>query len=572
MLVRLGVVACLFWLHFAYATTLKIINIVPFGSSSVKILFNQEVKKFKEVSLKNFKSYLELEAILTIPKKHYQFSKQSSITIAQFSPKLARVVISHAPKMTYEVKILKDKLYVSIVEKKPLVRHQMAPKPPKHHALKHPTPKPAPKSIKKEAKEKTPIKHAHSKHAHSPLNERSAKKEIPKKEIPKKEILKKEILKKEILKKEIPKKEILKKEIPKKEILKKEIPKKEIPKKEILKKEILKKEILKKEILKKEIPKKEILKKEIPKKEILKKEIPKKEIPKKEILKKEIPKKEILKKEILKKEILKKEIPKKEILKKEIPKKEAENESKNQVFIAEKNDTFIKTKRKKHKKIVLDAGHGGKDCGAMSANLVCEKDIVLEVVKFLHKELKKRGYSVLLTRDKDIYIDLVGRTELANRKSADLFISVHANSIPKHSTSNAHGIETYFLSTARSERARKVAEQENKDDVNLMDYFSKSLLLNSLNTQRLIVSNKLAIDVQYGMLQSIRKNYPDVVDGGVREGPFWVLAGALMPSILIEIGYNSHAIESKRIQSKPYQKILAKGIADGIDSFFSKND
>ncbi len=435
MLVRLGVVACLFWLHFAYATTLKIINIVPFGSSSVKISFNQEIKKFKEVSLKNFKSYLELEAILTIPKKHYQFSKQSSITIAQFSPKLARVVISHAPKMTYEVKILKDKLYVSIVEKKPLSRHQMAPKPPKHHALKHPTPKPAPKSIKKEAKEikeKTPTKHARSKHTHSQLNERSAKKEIPK--------------------------------------------------------------------------------------------------------------------------------------------KEAENESKNQVFIAEKNDAFIKTKRKKHKKIVLDAGHGGKDCGAMSANLVCEKDIVLEVVKFLHKELKKRGYSVLLTRDKDIYIDLVARTELANKKSADLFISVHANSIPKRSTSNAHGIETYFLSTARSERARKVAEQENKDNVNLMDYFSKSLLLNSLNTQRLIVSNKLAIDVQYGMLQSIRKNYPDVVDGGVREGPFWVLAGALMPSILIEIGYNSHVIESKRIQSKPYQKILAKGIADGIDSFFSKND
>ncbi|MGL2429074.1 N-acetylmuramoyl-L-alanine amidase family protein [Helicobacter pylori] len=438
MLVRLGVVACLFWLHFAYATTLKITNIVPFGSSSVKILFNQEIKKFKEVSLKNFKSYLELEAILTIPKKHYQFSKQSFITIAQFSPKLARVVIGYAPKMTYEIKILKDKLYVSIVEKKPLIRHQMAPKPPKHHALKHQAPKPAPKSIKKEAKksketkEKTPIKHARSKHVHSPLNERSAKKEIPK--------------------------------------------------------------------------------------------------------------------------------------------KEAENESKNQVFIAEKNDTLIKTKRKKHKKIVLDAGHGGKDCGAMSANLVCEKDIVLEVVKFLHKELKKRGYSVLLTRDKDIYIDLVARTELANKKGADLFISVHANSIPKHSTSNAHGIETYFLSTARSERARKVAEQENKDDVNLMDYFSKSLLLNSLNTQRLIVSNKLAIDVQYGMLQSVRKNYPDVVDGGVREGPFWVLAGALMPSILIEIGYNSHAIESKRIQSKPYQKILAKGIADGIDSFFSKND
>ncbi|EEC23224.1 hypothetical protein HP9810_7g16 [Helicobacter pylori 98-10] len=206
---------------------------MPFGSSSVKISFNQEIKKFKEVSLKNFKSYLELEAILTIPKKHYQFSKQSSITIAQFSPKLVRVVISHAHKMTYEVKILKDKLYVSIVEKKPLIRHQMAPKPPKHrtlkhqtphHALKHPTPKPAPKSIKKEVKEvkeKTPTKHAHSKHVHSQWNERGAKKEIPKKEIPKKEIPKKEIPKKEIPKKEIPKKEIPKKKFLKKKFLKK---------------------------------------------------------------------------------------------------------------------------------------------------------------------------------------------------------------------------------------------------------------------------------------------------------------------------------------------------------------
>ncbi|WP_104687464.1 N-acetylmuramoyl-L-alanine amidase family protein [Helicobacter acinonychis] len=444
MLVRLGVVACLLWLHCAYATTLKIINIVPFGSSSVRISFNQEIKKFKEVSLKNFKSYLELEAILTIPKKHYQFSHQSFITIAQFSPKLARVVIGYTPKMTYEVKILKDKLYVSIVEKKSLIGHKITPKPPKHTALKtaiskHTAPKPTHKPIKKETKEtketkeKTPNKHAHSKHTHPQLNERSTKKEVPK--------------------------------------------------------------------------------------------------------------------------------------------KEAESKNNNPIFTAEKPDILIAPKKyKKHKKIVLDAGHGGKDCGAMSANFVCEKDIVLEVVKFLNKELKKRGYSVLLTRNKDIYIDLVARTELANKKSADLFISVHANSIPKHSTSNAHGIETYFLSTARSERARKVAEQENKHDVNLMDYFSKSLFLNSLNTKRLIASNKLAIDVQYGMLQNIRKNYPDVVDGGVREGPFWVLAGALMPSILIEIGYNSHAIESKRIQSKPYQKILAKGIADGIDSFFSKND
>ena len=145
--------------------------------------------------------------------------------------------------------------------------------------------------------------------------------------------------------------------------------------------------------------------------------------------------------------------------------------------------------------------------------------------------------------------------------------------MPKSSKnySTTSGIETYFLSTARSERARKVAELENKDDIEVMNYFSKLSFLNSINSQRLLASNKLAIDVQYGMLVNTRKLYSKTIDGGVREGPFWVLVGALMPSILVEVGYMSNDDDLEKLQKKSYQEKLAIGIADGIDNYFLKN-
>ena len=221
-------------------------------------------------------------------------------------------------------------------------------------------------------------------------------------------------------------------------------------------------------------------------------------------------------------------------------------------------------------RIVIDPGHGGKDCGAMGITNICEKTIVLSVGKLLEQELKKRGYVVFMTRSSDVYVDLKKRTDMANAKNADLFVSIHANSVAKTSNKKSEGVETYFLSTARSERARDVAEQENKGDVNTMNYFSKLSFLNALNSHRLIASSKLAIDIQFGILRELKRGY-DIVDGGVREGPFWVLAGALMPSVLIEIGYNSNENEAKRISDKDYQKSLAVGIANGIDGFILKN-
>lgn len=222
--------------------------------------------------------------------------------------------------------------------------------------------------------------------------------------------------------------------------------------------------------------------------------------------------------------------------------------------------------------VVLDAGHGGKDCGAKIGK-VCEKTLTLNISKKATEILKKRGYKVFVTRNGDKYLNLTDRTKMANDKNADIFISIHANALDKKAKNYklANGIETYFLSTARSERARKVAEIENKDDIEIMNHFSKLSFLNSLNSQRLLASNKLAIDVQSGMLINARKLYKTTVDGGVREGPFWVLAGALMPSILIEVGYMTNENDLKRLQSKEYQNALAKGIADGIDGYFLKN-
>ena len=104
-----------------------------------------------------------------------------------------------------------------------------------------------------------------------------------------------------------------------------------------------------------------------------------------------------------------------------------------------------------------------------------------------------------------------------------------------------------------------------------LDDSSQNALLTILNRSKITSSNKLAIDVQKYMLHEIRKQYKDTVDGGVREGPFYVLVGAQMPSILIEMGYMTHNLEGKRIFDSNYQKKIAFGIANGIDSYFLNN-
>jgi N-acetylmuramoyl-L-alanine amidase len=231
----------------------------------------------------------------------------------------------------------------------------------------------------------------------------------------------------------------------------------------------------------------------------------------------------------------------------------------------------VQQQRVMNKTIVIDPGHGAHDAGAVGPNKRYEKIVNLNVSKNLYSILKQRGYKVYLTRSTDSFIKVMNRTVLANDKNADIFISIHTNSVSKEKAHEVAGIETFFLSPARSERAKRVAALENKSDIREMSASSKDVFLESLNRPRITASHKLAIDVQAGLLQSTRSKYKDIKDSGVREGPFWVLVGAQMPSILVELGYISHPTESKRLYDKNYQQLLANGIANGIDSYFSKN-
>lgn len=419
-------------LGFAFSSEPKIVQIIPFGTSSVRITFNEDISKLsiKEHTLKDFRSFLDIKATLVVPKKIYNFSNKTQISIAQNNSQVVRIVVKTNKDSSYQTRIVQKHLYISVIDKLP-------------EASKNPSP-----SAKKQPPTSSPT-------SKNPQTTKAA------------------------------------------------------------------------EHLKTSHPSAKISKN---------------------------------------KEIVKTPSSKTNSVSKATP---ASTDAKNSASI--KHQTTSSNVKKPKYRIVIDPGHGGKDCGAMGITKVCEKNIVLSVAKFLEAELKKRGYITYMTRNKDVYINLKERTDFANAKNADLFVSIHANSVTKNSSNSPQGIETYFLSTARSERARKVAELENKDDVDVMNYFSRFSFLNSLNSHRLIASNKLAIDIQFGILRELRKNYQGVVDGGVREGPFWVLAGALMPSVLIEIGYNSNPIEARRIDDKRYQRFLAKGIADGIEGFFAKN-
>ena len=225
----------------------------------------------------------------------------------------------------------------------------------------------------------------------------------------------------------------------------------------------------------------------------------------------------------------------------------------------------------KQKIVIIDPGHGGKDTGAIGYKKLREKNAVLKIALKLGKYLKKYGYKVYYTRSRDIFIKLRNRTHFANLKKADIFISIHANAAPKRSQYLvSKGIETYFLSPARSTRAKRVSALENRVDLSSMDYFSKQVFLNFLNREKIVSSNKLAIDIQRGVLKNIRKRYR-VVDGGVRKAPFWVLVGAQMPAVLIETGYITNPTEAKRLFNPYYEDLLARGIADGVASYFEKN-
>lgn len=217
--------------------------------------------------------------------------------------------------------------------------------------------------------------------------------------------------------------------------------------------------------------------------------------------------------------------------------------------------------------VVIDAGHGGKDMGA-SCDDKKEKKITLSISKKLKKRLEEKGYKVYMTRDDDTFIHLPNRTEFANEKKADIFVSIHANAAPQKRLNNIFkGLEVYYLSPAKTERAKEAAEKENAVMFEGKDFYTKNAYLSLISREKIVESHKLGLDVHKKMLSNVRKHYGLVEDGGVKTANFWVLVGAQMPAILVETGYITHPEEGKNLLNGYYKNLLAKGIAEGIERY-----
>ena len=214
------------------------------------------------------------------------------------------------------------------------------------------------------------------------------------------------------------------------------------------------------------------------------------------------------------------------------------------------------------KTILLDPGHGGKDPGAQ-ANGITESKLVLKISKLVETKLKKKGFEVSYTRDNDVFIGLEKRTEIANRRKVDLFVSIHVNA---NTDTSVAGIETYYLDKAKTKSAERVAAREN--GVSMANIDDLQVILTDLGlSSKMQESRDLAKDVQNNMEKQVKAGGYTVRTNGVRSGPFYVLMGAKMPAILVEVGYCSNKNDAAYLKNDKYVERIADGIVDGIVAY-----
>ncbi len=216
--------------------------------------------------------------------------------------------------------------------------------------------------------------------------------------------------------------------------------------------------------------------------------------------------------------------------------------------------------------IVIDPGHGGKDTGAIGFKGLYEKDVVLDIGLKLRDIIKKNyACKVVMTRNKDVFIDLDARPGIAVQNDADLFISIHANASKSPS---AHGIETYLLNLTKDRNIMEVAARENFTPVRNMgslDVILKDLILDSKRDESL----RLAHAVQASLVTDLHKD--KVTNKGVKQGPFLVLYGASMPSILTEVGFITNPEEESHLADPQYREEVAQAIFDGIKEYLGSS-
>ena len=213
--------------------------------------------------------------------------------------------------------------------------------------------------------------------------------------------------------------------------------------------------------------------------------------------------------------------------------------------------------------MVIDAGHGGHDPGA-HGNGITEAELTLDVALRVQKLLQKQaGIEVVMTRDTDVFIPLEERTAIANREGADLFLSIHANA---SRNVQARGIETYFLNFAMNPEAEAVAARENATSGRAMhslpDIVRSIALNNKINESR-----DLAATVQRSMAKRLGARNQALRDLGVKQAPFVVLIGAVMPSVLAEISFVTNRQDGALLKTQAYRQQIAQALFDAIINY-----
>lgn len=220
----------------------------------------------------------------------------------------------------------------------------------------------------------------------------------------------------------------------------------------------------------------------------------------------------------------------------------------------------------KIRRIVIDPGHGGHDPGAVGPSGLKEKDVVLEIgLELKDLLMEEMGLDVVMTRSTDVFIPLEERTAIANKVNADLFLSVHANAAPNRS---AAGIETYYLNLAKTDKVAQLAAKENGTSLEKVSVL-QAILFDLMANYKLNDSAHLADEVQRSLHKKVRAHYADVKNLGVKQGPFYVLVGATMPSILVEAAFLSNQLEESRLKDPAYLEMTAEGILEGVRSYIT---
>ncbi len=215
------------------------------------------------------------------------------------------------------------------------------------------------------------------------------------------------------------------------------------------------------------------------------------------------------------------------------------------------------------RRVVVDAGHGGKDPGAVGPSGVQEKKVVLAMAKILARKLEKElGCEVILTRTGDTFLELEERTAIANKVGADLFISIHANA---NRNRRVRGVETYYLNFSKNNKAVEVVARENGTSLKQVGDL-ELILMDLLANSKINESSRLAAAIQKSMVGTLRRHYR-IKDLGVRQGPFYVLLGATMPSVLVEAAFISNRTEEKLLVNRKYQERTAEAIVAGVRDY-----